>query len=297
MSGLFRAELMRMRSRRLVKWMTLLALAGIVLTGVIVFFNARDEPPRLDPAAERLYRQDFDACLRGEFGPLPEENPERFCEEITSVPIDDRRFHLSDLRNIFMGTTAPLMLLGWLLGASFVGAEWQKGTMTTTLSWEPRRVRVLAAKLAAAVLSCVALYVFLQAFLAAVLTPAALFRGTTSGLDGAWLREVAQVLLRGAGVTALGTVLGLSLAAIARNTAAALGLPFVYVVIVENLLRAWRPGWAEWFLSDNVALIVTADPVDFQFPRSVLGAAAVVTAYALVAYGAATLSFLRRDVT
>ena len=292
------AELMRMRSRRLVRWMTLLALVGIAVAGVIVFLNARDQPPRADPADERLHRQDLNACVRGEFGPVPEDDPERFCEEMLgSVPIEDRRFHLSDLGNIFMGTTAPLLLLGWLLGASFVGAEWQKGTVTTTLTWEPRRMRVLGAKLAAAVLSCVFLYVVLQAFLAAALTPAAVFRGTTSGLDGAWLRDVAEVLLRGAGVTALGTALGLSLAALGRNTAAALGVPFVYVVIVENLLRAFRPGWAEWFLSDNVALIVTADPLDFPFARSVLGAAVVVTTYALVAYGAAAVSFSRRDVT
>ena len=43
----------------------------------------------------------------------------------------------------------PVVAAAWLLAASFVGAEWHAGTMGTLLTWEPRRLYVLGAKVAA----------------------------------------------------------------------------------------------------------------------------------------------------
>jgi len=36
--------------------------------------------------------------------------------------------------------------VAWVIGASSIGAEWQARSITTLLTWEPRRARVLAAK-------------------------------------------------------------------------------------------------------------------------------------------------------
>ena len=41
-----------------------------------------------------------------------------------------------------------------------------------------------------------------------------------------------------------------------RNTGAALGIGFVYLVIVESAVRALRPRWQPWLLSDNAAALV-----------------------------------------
>ncbi len=51
-------------------------------------------------------------------------------------------------------------------------------------------------------------------------------------------------------------LLGFAFANLVRNTAAALGVGFVYVVIVENAVRAARPAWQEWLLSTNAAALV-----------------------------------------
>ena len=49
-------------------------------------------------------------------------------------------YSVDDLRGTLQGTTVPLVMASWLLGASFIGAEWRAGTVTTLLTWEPRRV-------------------------------------------------------------------------------------------------------------------------------------------------------------
>src|SRR4051794_28990401 len=43
----------------------------------------------------------------------------------------------------------PLLLGGVFGGASVVGAEWRAGTVTTVLTWEPRRLRLHVARVAA----------------------------------------------------------------------------------------------------------------------------------------------------
>jgi ABC-2 type transport system permease protein len=82
---------------------------------------------------------------------------------------------------IFIGVTVPIAMLAFFLGASFMGAEWQKGTMTTTLTWENRRWAVFGAKAVVVIIGSLALFVVLQALLALFLLPSALFRGTTEG--------------------------------------------------------------------------------------------------------------------
>ena len=43
--------------------------------------------------------------------------------------------------------TAIFLVVGALFaGASVAGAEWRAGSMTTLLTWEPRRVRVIVGR-------------------------------------------------------------------------------------------------------------------------------------------------------
>jgi hypothetical protein len=42
------------------------------------------------------------------------------------------------------GTSLVLSSVGWMLGASAIGADWHAGHVTTILTWEPRRGRVLS---------------------------------------------------------------------------------------------------------------------------------------------------------
>jgi len=208
------------------------------------------------------------------------------------------RFELTSLPDVFLGTALILVIVGWVLGASFIGAEWHAGTVTTLLTWEPRRARVVAAKIVAALVSIFVLSMVIQAALGGMLAFDAATRGTTAGADGAWLAETIGVALRAALLATFGAGVGFGLAAVGRNTAAALGVGFGYVVIVENIVRGVRPQWIDWLASENAGRFLLARPLEFPFlERSTLGAglylAAVTT---LILFGAAVI-FRARDVT
>lgn len=138
----------------------------------------------------------------------------------------------------------------------------------------------------------------LQAILGGALVPAAAFRGSTEGTDAAWLRETAGVVLRGATVSAVAAALGFSLASVARNTAAAFGAAFGYMIIFEQILAVLRPGWQKWLLVVNVGVFVTGTPEDVGvLGRSAFGAGMLLGAYALGMVLVAAALFRLRDVT
>ena len=60
-----------------------------------------------------------------------------------------QEYALVGLPDVLMGTSLVLVSVGWMLGASAIGADWHAGHLTTILTWEPRRGRVLFAKIAA----------------------------------------------------------------------------------------------------------------------------------------------------
>jgi hypothetical protein len=118
-----------------------------------------------------------------------------------------------------------------------------------------------------------------------------------AGVDSAWAIEVAAVLARGATAAALMALLGLSLAGLGRNTAAALGAGFFYLAVVENLVRGLRPQWTPWLLTDNAARFVVASPAGLLPGRTTIESALLVAAYAVAIFGAALVAFRTRDVT
>lgn len=205
---------------------------------------------------------------------------------------------LTDLGPVAREVSGLLVLLGWIVGASAIGAEWHAGTVTTLLTWEPRRIRLLLTK----ALAC-ALVVFLGALLVQVvlggaLLPSALARGSTRGADAAWVASTAGVVLRAAAATALAALLGFCIASIARHTAAALGIAFGLTAIVEPLIIFSRPRWQRWTLNPNITVFVSGE--DFRFPalgQGMWDAALVLLLYGAVAIAAALLLFRRRDVT
>jgi ABC-type transport system involved in multi-copper enzyme maturation permease subunit len=295
-------EVRRLLARRLTRVLISLIVLGIVVAGVVVFVRSNRDVAAARAQARERQRSEIEGCVRGDFGPLPGEGEPGFnrratCEELVGVSIQDPRFHLANLPDIFLGTSIPAIILAWILAASFLGAEWHSGTMTTWLTWEPRRTRVLVAKAVAAMATAFGLTVVLQLVLGIALVPAAAVRGSMAGVDSAWAIEVAGVLARGGAAAALMALLGLSLAGLGRNTAAALGAGFVYLAVVENLVRGLRPQWAPWLLTDNAARFVVAGPTEFPAGRTTIESALLVTAYAVALFGAALVAFRTRDVT
>jgi ABC-type transport system involved in multi-copper enzyme maturation permease subunit len=212
-------------------------------------------------------------------------------------------FDLVDLKQVFRGTSVSLLLLGIALAASFIGAEWGAGTMTTLLTWEPRRGRVYAAKLLAAAIFAFVSAIVVMVLLGLALLPSALAHGSTAGVNSSWVQATIFSMLRGALVCALAAAIGLAIGSIARNTTAAVIIAFFYLFILENLVRGFKPHWIGWLFGDNATIFVIGHRQIVQTgegPILTHGAVAAllgVCAYAAILTIAAVALFLGRDVT
>jgi hypothetical protein len=190
------------------------------------------------------------------------------------------------------------LLLGGLIGgATVAGAEWRAGTVTTLLTWEPRRVRVHLARTAACgILAAVIAFALEVVFLGALL-PATLVNGSTANLDSQWWIALVAAMLRVSLLTAIGAMLGVGLATLGRNTAFALVTVFAWITVFEGMIRGLRPGLARFLWGENLTLVLTWAQFDnVKFRRGPLVALVTVSLYVSVIIAAATLAFRRRDV-
>jgi ABC-2 type transport system permease protein len=301
MTNLVRSELVRIWSRRMVRVLAILAVVGIVV-GVTIGAIQSSKPDLV--AAQGEYDADLQRCLAGEMiheDQLPPDvTLEAFCDDNVQLgSYVNSSLQLSQLPAFLKGTAFILIVLGLTIGASSVGADWQVGTMAALLTWEPRRIRVFLVRVAVVVGSVFALAVALQSVLSLAIAAAAALRGTTVDTGGSWFAGVVWTVLRIAGASALGAWIGVTLAMVGRNTAAALGVAFGYLAIVESLLRGFIPKISGSLLSTNLVIFVDgkAGTSETGSPITVGGAVLTITIYAVILLAIALTLFRTRDVT
>lgn len=232
-----------------------------------------------------------------------------FCGALVLIAVlvfvnDNGTFSERDVQDGLMGLSFPLLMFGWLIGASAIGAEWGNRTVSALLTWEPRRTRVLLAKAAAACAMAALLVVALEIVFTAVMMPVA-----WAGLDPALMRfdasfepgafswaEYAGTAGRMTLVSVIAGALGFSLATIGKNTAAALGGGMAYLLIVESLVRGYLPKWSDWLLSTNIIRLIEGSTPGGLEGHSTTGAAAVLALYAAGLLLLALWFFRRREM-
>ncbi|HEX3326367.1 MAG TPA: ABC transporter permease [Actinomycetota bacterium] len=208
----------------------------------------------------------------------------------------ENRFDVVDINNVFQGVSAPLTILGIALAASFTGAEWSAGTMTTLLTWEPRRGRVYVAKLVAAAIFTFISAIVLQIILGLALLPSALAHGSAAGVNAHWFWTAAASASRGAIVAVLGAAIGLAIAWLARNTTAAVLVTFFYLFVLENVVLGLKQQWSGWLFSENAGIFIVGPKLDTS-GHSSIQALLVLCTYAGVVTVVSMALFSRRDVT
>ena len=110
-------------------------------------------------------------------------------------------------------------------------------------------------------------------------------------------QSLAWVVARAALLTSLAATLAIALATLGRNTAFALAVVFAWMVVIENLIRGLRPGWAAYLWGENIGTVVPWQQMrGVNFVRSPLLALGTILLYTMVLLGIATLGFARRDV-
>jgi ABC-2 type transport system permease protein len=190
------------------------------------------------------------------------------------------------------------LLMGGLFGgATVAGAEWRFGTVTTVLTWEPRRLRLHFARTASAgILAFVISFLVQVAFLASFL-PAVFANGTTAGADADWWMQLLEAMARVSMLTAGAAVFAVALATIGRNTAFALAAVFTWFAVVEGIARGLEPSLRPWLWGESLATVFTwAQLDDDQLTRSPAGALATMSVYVGVVVAAGAVTFRRRDI-
>lgn len=343
MNALLRVELRRVLSRRLFRVTVLLGLLVVLaIDGVIAAKSSTDVAAAKAHAQAELNRQ-YAGCLAavpttpGQPGPtkadcdgmLPQHQVAECIAGVQAgqappgATVDDCRRHAGDNpffkdprfffayhgTDLLTSFAFLFMAVALVVAASLTGAEWQAGTFASLLTWEPRRQRVLAAKLLAptvalSVVAAVGAAVFVAGgWLAADL------RGTTAGTTGHVWWQLAEQYGRVVGLIALVSVIGAALGALTRHTVAAVGVVGGYLVggeLVGGLVSRW---WAHHGLGAHLVALVrgsydfpvrTATTTGFQETTQVLHAgsgAVIVTLIAVAAAGVAAVAVARRDVT
>jgi ABC-type transport system involved in multi-copper enzyme maturation permease subunit len=134
---------------------------------------------------------------------------------------------------IYYTAAVILGLFGFVVGASYVGAEWTSGGMTNLLLWRPRRAEVLGAKLGVALGGVLAMAVaYLIVWTGAFLAIASV-AGSIGSMNAAEIGSFLLACLRVVFLGVLGAAVGFAIASIGRHTATALGVGIAYLIVYE----------------------------------------------------------------
>ncbi len=138
-----------------------------------------------------------------------------------------------EMQTFLLVSAGVLALFGFVVGASFVGAEWTSGGMTNLLLWRPRRLVVLAAKLVTMLVGVTLAAVLYVAAWIGAFWLIGTYRGTTGKVTtGVW-ESLGLTGARAVGLGLAAATVGFAIASLGRHTATALGVGLGYALVVE----------------------------------------------------------------
>jgi ABC-type transport system involved in multi-copper enzyme maturation permease subunit len=189
-----------------------------------------------------------------------------------------------------VGANASVLLL--ILGIIGSTQEYRHRTATPTFLAEPRRWRVVAAKVLAYAVAAVPLALVVLVVDVLVVTIYAGARGAAPSLNGDNLRTLASAGL----VMVIFTVIGVGVGALLRNQVGAIVGSLVYLYVVEPIVSSIGAlqGAYKWLPGGAVQAITT----DFQAPDLLAPwqGALLLLGYGLLTAVLGTLLAVRRDV-
>lgn len=296
MTALIRSEAARLTGRRLFRWLLAAIILVLVVAGVVAFVSTRTMNEAAYQASLHAQLQKCLAEMQSAKG-LVGKGPTS-CPDIARHNVTDPRMHLSKVHNLLEFSIAPLVILGWLIGAAGIGSDWHSRALTTLLTYEPRRMRLMLAKVVVTILAVFLLAVITMALLLGALLPAVLAHGAVGEhMTGGWWSAQVQAMLRGGALAVVAACVAFALASIGRGTAVALGIGFAYVVIAENVIAAALPGWRPWLVLANAIVFASGHSNAGQIGhRTFLAAALFLTVIALALVAAAFAWFRQQEV-
>ncbi len=242
--SLARAERRRLFKRRLTRYMLLLVLLILGAVAAGTFLSNEKIGPEQIAAAKQKSEQNYqqaqrdtqrvkDECERAKAEGTADST--HYPEDCSMIYGPDREsfkpqwympptFGFRDnFEKPIVVFAAVLAMFAFVLGASYVGAEWHSGGMMNLLLWRSRRLSVLLTKLGTLLASLLGIYVVLGAAWTGTFWGIATARGNTDHMTlGVW-QSFGLTGLRGLGLVIAAGVIGFGLASVGRHTAMALG--------------------------------------------------------------------------
>ncbi|QNE20637.1 ABC transporter permease subunit [Kribbella qitaiheensis] len=266
MIRLTRVELRRLVSRRL----TVIGVAALLLiTGVLLFATWNNSKP-LSAAEQRNAQVNFEQAqkdwqLNGEqykkdceqgwqSQPDPKPKLEEYCR-LTPPSLD--QFGKPQVKftevmpDLLLGSSYLLAFAAFVIGASFVGAEFSSGSISNWLTFEPRRLRVYGSKLVAAATGMLPVAAVALAILLAGTYLIVNAMGSTAGTTGKVWGDLAGTAGRAVVMAAAAGALGGIFALLLRHTAAAVGVAMGYLVLVEGVFGSFLAKAQPWLVKLN----------------------------------------------
>ncbi|GGR71854.1 hypothetical protein GCM10010169_14710 [Micromonospora fulviviridis] len=251
--NLVRAELERLAARRFVQLMVLLLVVAFAVTVATTLAGShRPTPLELSraqaQAADQVRDMELahDRCLRIKAGTVtPDENDylPRDCAQIDPARMEKLPAASDYLSGVFVfaNEAEPLLyfliaflaMFGFLVGASYIGADLNSGGVVNLLLWRPRRIAVLGAKLGTLLGGLLGLSALASVAYLGVFWLIGEVSGLTGRLGGEFWSSLGVVWARGVVLVLLAAAIGFAVATLGRHTSAALGTVAAYLVVWE----------------------------------------------------------------
>ncbi|MGK5519946.1 ABC transporter permease subunit [Micromonospora sp. URMC 107] len=252
--NLVRAELERLGARRFVQLMlVLLVLAFGVTAATTLASSHRPSAEELVQAqnAAAAARADLERthqlCLDRQRGAVLADDVEEYvpedCGEVDPAQMERAPVAADFLHGVFTfaDEAGPLLyfliaflaLFGFLVGASYIGADLNSGGVVNLLLWRPRRMTVLGTKLGTLLGGMALLSVAASAAYLGTFWLIGRVAGRPGRLDGEFWVSLGATWGRGLLLVLLLTAVGFAVATLGRHTSAALGAVAGYLVVWE----------------------------------------------------------------
>jgi ABC-2 type transport system permease protein len=250
--SLYVAETRRLTKRRFTRYFVLGAVVVLAAIAVAMFVTNKQIGPAQIADAKAQAHAEFQRsvseaaaykqkCVAAKGTADASQFPSN-CDDLGAPTEDsfDPKWYLPatfDFRDKFpdLVTTlaALLSVVGFVIGASFVGAEWSSGGMANLLLWRPRRLQVLGTKLLAFLVALTGLTVVLSAAWTGLFALIANYRGTSASMTGGAWRSLLIMETRGLALVVVAGAIGFGLASLGRHTAMALGVAIGLVIVFQ----------------------------------------------------------------
>ena len=320
MSRLVWAEVTRLLSRRFTVIALVVLILGLGAYQLVVNDSLSPLSDKQLAAAQRSYEQSHSDwvdnhekyeqdCRKTGGSPKECAIPEPTLKEFSVEPTP-----FSQAARTALGMSTVLVsLVGFMIAASFIGAEYSSGSISTWLTFVPRRGAVFWSKF----FTIIGFAALLAALSGALVLAATFVLARLHGSQIELLRDLAAMAARGVLVVVGLAVLGFCLGLVTRHTAGAIGILLALVVV--SFVRigplnslAWAQRITPWTPEGNLAAIVargyryyvpvekvTSEGVNIEFAQHSLTLAHGAAYWAillLVLVVSSLLIFRRREV-